>query len=65
MSNNKPESAGAGTEPGAQQQGRDASLEEAANLERDYLRNRLKNELQREPTETEVNEWLRQHTEGY
>ena len=43
----------------------DSSLQETARVERDYLRRRLREELQREPTEEELNEWLRQHTEGY
>jgi hypothetical protein len=43
----------------------DHELEDAARTERDYLRQRLQEELQREPTEQELDEWLRQHTEGY
>lgn len=43
----------------------DATLEDAAEREREYLRQRLRDELQREPTEEELNEWLREHTEGY
>lgn len=42
-----------------------AGLEDAARTERDYVRQRLREELEREPTEQEVDEWLRQHTEGY
>ncbi|MDT5121402.1 MAG: hypothetical protein QOC96_884 [Acidobacteriota bacterium] len=42
-----------------------APLDDAARTERDYVRQRLREELQREPTEQEVDEWLRQHTEGY
>jgi hypothetical protein len=45
--------------------GADNSLDEAARTEGDYLRGRLRAELGREPTEAELNEWLRQHTEGY
>jgi len=45
--------------------GADDSLEDAARKERDYMRERLRAELKREPTEEELNEWLRQHTEGY
>jgi len=45
--------------------GGDASLEETAEREREYLRDRLRGELGREPTEEELNEWLREHTEGY
>ncbi|MGH9942655.1 MAG: hypothetical protein ACRD9R_09915 [Pyrinomonadaceae bacterium] len=40
-------------------------LEEAARSEHEYLRGRLRDELGREPSEEELNEWLRQHTEGY
>jgi hypothetical protein len=40
-------------------------LEDAAQSERDYVRQRLREELKREPTEQELDEWLRQHTEGY
>ncbi|HEY0408375.1 MAG TPA: hypothetical protein VGC89_21750 [Pyrinomonadaceae bacterium] len=43
----------------------DAGLEDAARTERDYVRQRVREELQREPTEQELDEWLRQHTEGY
>jgi hypothetical protein len=41
------------------------SLEDAARREREYVRERLRNELGREPTEEELSEWLRRHTEGY
>lgn len=41
------------------------SLEDAARDEQEYLRERLRDELKREPSEEEMNEWLRQHTEGY
>ena len=43
----------------------DETLEKAAEHEHEYLRRRLRDELQREPTEEELNEWLREHTEGY
>lgn len=43
----------------------DASLEETAAREREYLRGRLRDELRRDPTEEELDEWLREHTEGY
>lgn len=45
--------------------GADASLEEAAEREHEYLRERLRDELGREPTEEELDEWLREHTEGH
>ena len=41
------------------------SLEDAALDEREYARERLREERGREPTEEEVSEWLRQQTEGY
>ncbi len=41
------------------------SLEDAARDKHEYLRGRLRDELKREPSEEEMNEWLRQHTEGY
>jgi hypothetical protein len=43
----------------------DASLDEAAETEREYVRRRLLDELGREPSEEELDEWLRRHTEGY
>lgn len=41
------------------------TLEDAARGEREYLRGRLRDELGREPSDEELSEWLRQHTEGY
>ncbi len=43
----------------------DNSLEEAFEKERADMRERLRGELKREPTEKELDEWLQQHTEGY
>jgi hypothetical protein len=43
----------------------DASLDETAQTEREYVRQRLRDELKREPSDQDVDEWLRQHTEGY
>jgi hypothetical protein len=40
-------------------------LDDAARNEREYVQERLREELKREPTEGEIDEWLRQHTEGY
>jgi hypothetical protein len=40
-------------------------LEDLAESEHEYLHERLRAELGREPTEEELDEWLRQHTEGY
>ena len=45
--------------------GGDATLEDAARREQDYLRRRLRDELGREPTDEELREWQREHTEGY
>jgi len=45
--------------------GADDSLEDAARKEREDMRERLSAELKREPTEEELNDWLRRHTEGY
>lgn len=42
-----------------------SELQDVARREQDYVRARLREELGREPTEEELNEWLRQHTEGY
>ena len=43
----------------------DNSLEDAVRDESEYARERLREELKRDPTEAEINEWLRQQTEGY
>lgn len=40
-------------------------LEEVARAEREYVRGRLREELKREPTDAEMDEWLRQQTEGH
>lgn len=40
-------------------------LTAAALEEREFVRNTLLDQLGREPTEEEVNEWLREHTESY
>jgi len=40
-------------------------LEDVAQTEHEYLHERLREDLGREPTEQELDEWLRQHTEGY
>ncbi len=40
-------------------------LGDAARAEHEFLHERLRQELGREPTEEELDEWLRQHTEGY
>ena len=43
----------------------DNKLNDVAESEHEYLHQRLRDELGREPTEPELDEWLRQHTEGY
>jgi hypothetical protein len=40
-------------------------LGEVAESEHEYLHERLRQELGREPTEEELDQWLREHTEGY
>jgi len=40
-------------------------LSDAARAEHEFLHERLRQDLGREPTEEELDEWLRQHTEGY
>ncbi len=42
-----------------------SELTEVAQAEHQYLHERLRAEIGREPTEEELDEWLRQHTEGY
>lgn len=41
------------------------SLEDAVRDGREHARGCLRDELKRDPTEDEINEWLRQQTEGY
>jgi hypothetical protein len=41
------------------------TLDDAARDEKEYVRSRLRDELGREPTDEEIDEWLRDHTEGY
>lgn len=40
-------------------------LEEVARQEQEFVRQCLREELGREPTEDELNDWLREHTESY
>lgn len=44
---------------------KNSELANIAETEHEYLHQRLREELGREPTESELDEWLRQHTEGY
>jgi DNA-directed RNA polymerase specialized sigma subunit len=41
------------------------SLSDAVKEEEQFVRERLKDELGREPTREEIDEWLREHTESY
>lgn len=41
------------------------SLADAVRDEREVPRTRLREQLKREPTEEEIDEYLREHTEGY
>ena len=43
----------------------DETLAQTASKERAYLRERLCAELGRDPSDDELDEWLREHTEGY
>jgi hypothetical protein len=40
-------------------------LSEAADEGEKFVREKLKEELGREPTQEELDEWLREHTESY
>jgi len=42
-----------------------SELVEAAKEEEEFVRLRLTQELGREPTTEELDEWLREHTESY
>jgi DNA-directed RNA polymerase specialized sigma subunit len=41
------------------------TLADAARDEREVAADRLREELNRDPTDAEIDEWLRHHTEGY
>ena len=41
------------------------TLADAARDEREVARDHLREELNLDPTDAEIDEWLRQHTEGY
>jgi hypothetical protein len=42
-----------------------SELADVVRVENEFLQERLRNDLGREPTPEELDEWLRQHTEGY
>jgi hypothetical protein len=54
-----------GTEANHGEEGASNGLNEAARDEQEFVRQTLQEKLGREPTEDEVNEWLREHTESY
>jgi DNA-directed RNA polymerase specialized sigma subunit len=41
------------------------TLADASRDEREVAADRLRGELGRDPSDEEIDEWLRQHTEGY
>ncbi len=41
------------------------TLADASRDEREVAASRLREELNRDPTDEEIDEWLRRHTEGY
>ncbi len=43
----------------------DSSLEALVREEQSLVRERLREELRREPTQAEADEWLNEQTEGY
>ncbi|MET0624347.1 MAG: hypothetical protein ABW250_15300 [Pyrinomonadaceae bacterium] len=49
----------------AEGQGGGESLADAARDERVVAAGRLRDELGRDPSDEEIDEWLRRHTEGY
>lgn len=65
MNSPEPESDGTSPGQGVEDLNEGDTLEDAARDEREYTRGRLREELEREPSEEEVNEWLRRQTEGY
>ena len=61
----EPAHAGADTSDEERDAGGDDSLQGLSRDERDLARERLKAELQREPEEDELDDWLRRQTDGY
>ena len=43
----------------------ETGLNDVVQTEQEFVRQKLREELGREPTEEELNEWLREHTESY
>jgi len=54
-----------GTEAKQSETGASNELKQVAREEEEFIKQTLKENLGREPTEDEVSEWLREHTEGY
>jgi DNA-directed RNA polymerase specialized sigma subunit len=54
-----------GTEAKQSEESPSNELTEVAREEQEFVRQTLQQKLGREPTENEVNEWLREHTESY
>ncbi|HZB47096.1 MAG TPA: hypothetical protein VE360_17690 [Pyrinomonadaceae bacterium] len=57
--------AGATEGQGAESPAGGDTLADAARDEREVAAGRLRDELGRDPSDEEVDEWLRRHTEGY
>lgn len=55
----------AGDDDAARSDSEGDTLDDAARDSKDYARQRLRDELGREPTDAETDEWLRDHTESY
>ena len=51
--------------PDNNSQKKDSSLQALINQEQSVARNRLRQEIGREPTQEEVDKWLSEQTEGY
>lgn len=49
----------------ATQGNQETGLNDVIQAEQEFIRQQLREELGREPTEEELNEWLREHTESY
>lgn len=61
----EPPHADAGTSNGETDDAGDDSLQDLVRDEHELARERATRELGREPTEDEIDDWLRRQTEGY
>jgi hypothetical protein len=43
----------------------ESGLDDAAKADQEVVRERLREDLKREPSQEEIDEWLRRHTESY